>query len=405
MTISRFVTISDLDLAGKRVLVRVDFNVPVKDGKVEDDTRIRASLPTIQQLLDANAGVMLISHLGRPQEGERDQRFSLAPVANALTALLNTKVPLVDNWLDGVALEAGQVLLLENVRFENGEKANDDNLARKMAGLCDVYVNDAFATAHRAQASTHGVTKYAPVSCIGPLLLAEIEALSKALKEPARPMVAIVGGSKISTKLTVLESLLEEVDQLIVGGGIANTFLQANGDAIGNSLNEPDLIPVAEALMAKAQALGKSIPLPVDVVCGKAFDANTPAEKKTVAEIEADDLIMDVGPETVKHYSELLTKAKTIVWNGPLGVFEFESFANGTRELAQAIAKSPAYSIAGGGDTLSAIAKFGVTENISYISTGGGAFLEFMEGKKLPAITILEESARAWYAMERAREY
>ncbi|MFQ5659067.1 MAG: phosphoglycerate kinase [Gammaproteobacteria bacterium] len=405
MTLRQFVTISDLELSGKRVLVRVDFNVPVKAGCVEDDTRIRAALPTIRRLLNARAGVMLMSHLGRPTEGERDAHYSLAPVAASLSALLQRDMALITDWLGGVEVESGNLVLLENVRYEKGEATDDEELARRMGALCDVYVNDAFATAHRAQASTHGVAKYAPVACAGPLLLQELEALTRALENPAKPMMAVVGGSKISTKLTVLESLLEKIDQLIVGGGIANTFLMAAGHDIGSSLNEPDLVPVAEALMEKARQQGKEIPLPLDVVCAREFKEDAIATIKLIDEVEQDDLIMDVGPETAGAYAELLDKAETVVWNGPLGVFEFDQFSHGSRKLAEAIAGSNAFSIAGGGDTLSAISKFGVRDNISYISTGGGAFLEFLEGKELPAITILQESARAWYAMERAREF
>lgn len=402
---SDLIKIYELDLYDKRVLVREDYNVPIRDGKVEDDTRIRASLPTLNQCLEAGAKIIIISHLGRPREGEYDDRFSLAPVATCLSKLLGKDVPLIKNWINGVELADHDIVLCENVRFEKGEKDNDDELARRMASLCNIYVNDAFATAHRAQASTHGVAKYAPVSCAGPLLIAELKALSEILRAPEQPLLAIVGGAKVSTKLTILESLLKKVNQLIVGGGIANTFLAAAGYNIGNSLYEPDLVGEASRLMSQAKKRGSEIPLPTDVVCAKEYRENAEATVKKLDQISSDDLIMDIGPETAAYFSELVKKAKTIVWNGPLGVFEFEQFGNGTRLLADAIANSNAYSIAGGGDTLSAIAKYNVGKNISYISTGGGAFLEFLEGKKLPAVQILEESARAWAAMERAREF
>ncbi|MCH7695724.1 MAG: phosphoglycerate kinase [Proteobacteria bacterium] len=404
MAINRFISINDLDLGDKRVLLRVDFNVPIKDGSVVDDSRIQASITTIRELLEARAKLMLMSHLGRPEEGIHDKQYSLAPVACCLSKLLQNNVPLITDWQDGVELAPGELVLWENVRFEKGEKANDDDLARQMAAICDVYVNDAFATAHRAQASTHGVAKYAPVACAGPLLIGEVEALSKALEDPAKPLLAIVGGAKVSTKLTVLESLLPVIDQLILGGGIANTFLLAAGYNIGHSLHEPDLVPVARDLMATASQQGKHIPLPVDVVCAMQFSEDAEAICKTIDDVKQDDLIMDIGPKTARLYAELIDKAATIVWNGPLGVFEFEQFAQGTKSLANAIAKSDAFSLAGGGDTLSAINSFGVSDDISYISTGGGAFLEFIEGKQLPAISMLEESARAWYTMERARE-
>ena len=402
---SELIKIDDIDLNGKRVLIREDYNVPVKNGKVEDDTRIRASLPTIQQLLDEGAKVIITSHLGRPTEGSYDEAFSLAPVATCLSELLDREVPLIKDWLDGVDLENNDIVLCENVRFEVGEINNDEELARRMAALCNVYVNDAFATAHRAQASTHGVAKYVPVACAGPLLIAELKALTKALREPATPLVAIVGGSKISTKLTILESLVEKVDQLIVGGGIANTFLKAAGYNIGYSPFEPDLVSVANKLIESVKKRGSQIPLPMDVVCAKEFNENATAITKKIDEVENDDLIMDVGPETAAQFTDLLEQAGTIVWNGPLGVFEYDQFSHGTRTLAKAIAGSNAYSIAGGGDTISAISKFKVADDISYISTGGGAFLEFLEGKKLPAVFILEEAARAWAAMERAREF
>ena len=402
---SDLLKIYELDLTDKRVLIREDYNVPIKDGQVEDDTRIRASLPTLNQCLEAGAKLIIVSHLGRPKEGEYDERFSLAPVAKCLSELLGKEVPLIKSWINGVEFGNQEIVLCENVRFEKGEKANDDELARRMASLCNIYINDAFATAHRAQASTHGVAKYAPVACAGPLLIAELKALSGILREPKKPLIAIVGGSKVSTKLTVLESLLKKVNQLIVGGGIANTFLAAAGYNIGNSLHEPDLVGEASSLMAQAKKRGSEIPLPTDVVCAKEYSENAAATVKKMDQISDDDLIMDIGPETAAYFSELVKKAKTIVWNGPLGVFEFEQFGNGTRILADAIANSNAYSIAGGGDTLSAIARYKLDKNISYISTGGGAFLEFLEGKKLPAVQILEESARAWAAMERAREF
>ncbi len=402
---SILVKIADLDLNGKRVLVREDYNVPLKDGEVEDDTRIYASLLTINKLLDAGAKVMIMSHLGRPKEGEPDEAFSLAPVAKCLSSLLDREVPLVKDWLDGIDMENRDLVLCENVRFEVGEKDNEDEISRKMAALCNVYVNDAFATAHRAQASTHGVAKYAPISAAGPLLITELKTLSRALREPARPMVAIIGGSKVSSKLTILASLSEKVDQLIVGGGIANTFLKAAGFNVGQSLCEDDLLEVAKNLMASTKENGAEIPLPVDVVCAKEFSEHADASIKSIDHIEDDDMILDVGPETIAKFTHLLEQAETIVWNGPLGVFEFDRFSAGTRALAESIAISDAFSIAGGGDTLSAISKFGVSNKISYISTGGGAFLEFLEGNKLPAVDILEEAARAWAAMERAREY
>jgi len=383
--------IDDLDVSQKRVLVRVDFNVPLKNGKVTDDTRIRASLPTIQQLLAGNARLILMTHLGRPEEGTFDEKYSLAPVAAHLAGLLHEQVPLVRHWRQNVkALPASRIVMLENVRFEVGEADDDDDLARHLASMCDIYVNDAFATAHRAQASTHGVAKFAPQACAGPLIIREVEALTRALAKPERPLVAVVAGAKVSTKLTILESLLQVVDQLIVGGGIANTFLAAAGIAIGQSLHEPDLVTVAKRLMDSARAQDKSIPLPTDVVCGTSFDEATVATTKPVTALTAGDMIMDVGPETARTYAGLLKQAKTIVWNGPLGVFEFKQFSDGTRIMAEAIAGSDAFSIAGGGDTLAAIAKFGISNKLSYISTAGGAFLEFLEGKELPAIAILK---------------
>ena len=392
MNSERLRSIDDLDVKDKKVLVRVDFNVPVKKGKVTDDTRIRASLPTIQQLLSAGAQVLLMTHLGRPEEGKYDEKYSLAPVAARLSEILQQDVPLVRSWRrDKTAIPSGRLVMLENVRFEIGETDNADDLARHLASLCDIYVNDAFATAHRAQASTHGVAKFAPLACAGPLIIQEVTALSRALASPERPLIAVVGGAKVSTKLTILESLLAKVDQLIVGGGIANTFLAASGFAIGLSLHEPDLVDVAKQLMANAKAQGKTIPLPTDVVCGKTFDETAVATIKPVTAIAADDMVMDVGPDTASAYARLVTKAKTIVWNGPLGVFEFESFSHGTQVMAEAIASSGAFSIAGGGDTLAAISKFGISAKLSYISTAGGAFLEFLEGRDLPAISILKQ--------------
>jgi phosphoglycerate kinase len=384
----------DLDLKGKRVLIRADLNVPVKDGKVTSDIRIRESLHTVKHALNAGAKVMLMSHLGRPKEGEFDAESSMKPVADHLQTLLpNNPVRLVANWLDGVEMAEGEVVLCENVRFNKGEGKNNDDLAQKMAALCDVFVMDAFGTAHRAQASTHGVAKYAPVACAGLLLAAELDALGKALEKPTRPLVAIVGGSKVSTKLTVLESLSKVVDQLIVGGGIANTFILAEGHGIGKSLCEGDLVEKSKELIAAAKARGADIPIPVDVIVGKEFNENATATLKAITEVAEDDMIFDVGPETSKQFEAVLKKAGTIVWNGPVGVFEFEQFGAGTKSLATAIAESSAFSIAGGGDTLAAVDKYGIADKISYISTGGGAFLEFLEGKKLPAVEILEQRA------------
>ncbi len=382
---------TELDLKDKRVLIREDLNVPVKNGKVTSDARIRASLPTIEHAMKAGAKVMVMSHLGRPEEGVYSEADSLKPVAEHLEQLLGKPVRFVQDWLDGVEVESGEVVICENVRFNVGEKKNKDELAQKMATLCDIFVMDAFGTAHRAQASTHGVAKYAPVACAGPLLAAELDALGKALENPARPLVAIVGGSKVSTKLTVLESLSKVVDQLIVGGGIANTFIAAAGHPVGKSLYEADLVEEAKKLTAAAEANNGSIPVPVDVVTGKAFAEDTPAEQKAVAEVADDDMIFDVGPATAAQFAEILKNAGTIVWNGPVGVFEFDQFGAGTKALAQTIADSSAFSIAGGGDTLAAIDKYGIADKVSYISTGGGAFLEFLEGKKLPAVEILEE--------------
>lgn len=386
---------TDLDLRGKRVLIREDLNVPqADDGTITDDTRIRASMPTIQHAAQAGAKVMLMSHLGRPEEGVYTEADSLKPVAKRLSDLLGKEIRVIKDWLDGgFTIADGEVVLFENVRFNKGEGKNNDELSQKMAKLCDIYAMDAFGTAHRAQASTHGVAKYAPVACAGPLLVAELEALGKALKSPAHPLIAIVGGSKVSSKLTVLESLSHIVDQLIVGGGIANTFIKAAGYNVGKSLYEPDLVAEAQRLMQAAKSKGGSIPVPTDVVVGKKFGANEPAVVKKVADITDDDMIFDIGPETAQAYAAYLKNAATIVWNGPVGVFEFDQFGAGTKTLGIAIAESPAFSIAGGGDTLAAIAKYKISDQISYISTGGGAFLEFLEGKKLPAVEILEQRA------------
>jgi phosphoglycerate kinase len=384
--------LDDIDLAGKQVVIREDFNVPLDAGRVTEDTRLRAALPTLREVLAADgASAIVLSHLGRPTEGERDPRFSLAPVAEALAVLLGHPVRFEAVWLDGVAIAPGEVVLCENVRFEHGEIANNDRLAQRMAALGEVFVNDAFATAHRAQASTHGIAKYATIACAGPLLRAEIDALERALADPARPLVAVVGGAKVSTKLEVLESLSSKVDQLIVGGGIANTFLLAAGHAIGNSLCEPDMVDIAKRLIVTANEANAPIPIPTDVVCAKAFDRDAAATTRLISEIEADDLIMDVGPETAQRIAQILRCAGTIVWNGPLGVFEFDQFAAGTQTLAEAIADSTAFSIAGGGDTLAAIAKFDIATEVSYISTGGGAFLECIAGKTLPAVAILND--------------
>lgn len=383
------INMQDINLSTKRVLIRQDLNVPIKDGKVTSDVRIRASLPTIQQAHAAGAMVMLMSHIGRPTEGQYDEAFSLKPVAEHLSRLLNLPVRLEKDWIDGIEGEPGDIILCENVRFNVGEKKDDEILAKKMAALCDVFVMDAFGTAHRAQASTHGVAKFAATACAGPLLAAELEALGKALFKPAQPMLAIVGGAKVSTKLTVLDSMLDKVDQLIVGGGIANTFIAAQGYSVGKSLYEPDLLDQARALMLKAEKNGASIPVPVDVVCAKAFSEKAAATVKLVKDVEEDDLILDVGPQTAKQYADLVKAAGTIVWNGPLGVFEFDQFAEGTKTLSQAIADSDGFSIAGGGDTLAAVDKYNIADKVSYISTGGGAFLEFLEGKALPAVTVL----------------
>ena len=386
------IKMTDLDLVGKRVLIRQDLNVPIKDGKVSSDKRIRASLPTIEYAVKAGAKVILMSHLGRPTEGEYDEQFSLRPVAHHLSSLLGKKVTLVRDWIDGVGdISNGDVVMCENVRFNKGEKKNDAALAKKMAALCDIYVMDAFGTAHRAQASTHGVAQHALVACAGPLLAGELEALEKALDNPSRPMVAVVGGSKVSTKLTVLDSLSKVVDQLIVGGGIANTFIAAAGHNVGKSLYEAGLVDEAKRLMAAAKEKGGEIPVPVDVVCGKEFSETATAETKKVEDVVDDDMIFDVGPETAKQYADILKKAGTVVWNGPVGVFEFDQFGEGTKALGLAIAESDAFSIAGGGDTLAAVDKYGIADRVSYISTGGGAFLEFLEGKKLPTVEMLEQ--------------
>ncbi|MEE8059136.1 MAG: phosphoglycerate kinase [Pseudomonadales bacterium] len=380
----------DLNLAGKRVLIREDLNVPINAGKVSSDARIYAALPTIEHALQVGAKVIVMSHLGRPTEGEFDPQFSMQPVADHLTGLLGRAVPVINDWQNGVELANGELALLENVRFNPGEKKDDQALSKAYASLCDIFVMDAFGTAHRAQASTHGVAKYAPVACAGPLLTGELEALSRALANPQRPMVAIVGGSKVSTKLTVLETLADRVDQLVVGGGIANTFLAASGKPVGKSLCEHGLIDNAKKLMAKTD-----IPIPVDVVTGKEFSAGTAASLKPADAVEEDDMIFDIGPETAAQIADILKNAKTILWNGPVGVFEFDQFGEGTKAISEAIANSDAFSLAGGGDTLAAIDKYAIADNISYISTGGGAFLEYVEGKVLPAVAVLEERARA----------
>jgi len=376
---------TDLDLSGKRVLIRQDLNVPIKNGEVSSDKRIIASLPSILYAINAGAKVMITSHLGRPNAGEFDKNFSLEPVANHLSELLGQPVRLESNWLDGVEIEAGEVILFENVRFNVGEKENDEALSKKMAALCDICVQDAFGTAHRAHASTYGVAKYAPIACAGPLLISELEALGQALDNPKRPLVAIVGGSKVSTKLTVLDALSKIVDQLVVGGGIANTFIAAQGHGVGQSLCEHDLIPTAKALMDKCD-----IPIPKDVVCGKEFSEFANAETKSSTNVSSDDMIFDLGPKSIDVLCEILQNAGTILWNGPVGVFEFNQFSKGTERIANAIAESEAFSIAGGGDTIAAIDKFKIVNKISYISTGGGAFLEFLEGKQLPVVEILD---------------
>ena len=381
------IAMSDVDLRGKRVLIREDFNVPMKDGAITDDTRLRAGVPTLRAALEAGATVIVMSHLGRPVEGEWDASLSLAPVAEALSALLDLPVGFAKQWIDGIDAAPGSITLCENVRFLVGEKRNDHALSARMATLCDVFVNDAFATAHRAQASTEGVARAAPVAVAGPLLAAELLALDRALSNPRRPLVAIVGGAKVSTKLALLESLVDKVDQLIVGGGIANTFLSAAGRAVGASLCENEMTDIAARLIAS----DADIPIPTDVVCAKQFSASEPGVVKNVADVSADDMIMDLGPDSIKVISAAIENAGTVLWNGPLGVFEFSGFAAGTRQLAEAIAASNAFSVAGGGDTLAAIATFGVSDDISYISTGGGAFLEFIEGKTLPAVAALND--------------
>ncbi len=389
----QFKKLTDLALAGKRVLIRVDMNVPLKNGVIGDDTRIRASLPSIEHCLKAGASVILMTHLGRPTEGEPKPEDSLAPVAARLSELLGQTVTVAGDWQNGVALAAGDVVMLENVRLNKGEKKNNEALGRAYASLCDIFVNDAFGTAHRAEASTHAVAQFAPVACAGILLAAELDALGKALLAPARPLVAIVAGSKVSTKLTLLEALADKVDQLIVGGGIANTFLLAEGKTIGKSLAEADLVEDARRVIAKIRARGGNVPLPSDVVCATEFSESAAATLKNVAEVGTDDMILDIGPDSAKELAGIVANAGTVVWNGPVGVFEIEQFSHGTQALGEAIAKSAAFSIAGGGDTLAAIAKYGLTEQISYISTGGGAFLEFLEGKELPAVAILGERA------------
>ena len=384
-------SMNDMALHGQRVLIRQDLNVPVKNGKVTSDARIKASIPTIKAALDAGAAVMVMSHLGRPTEGEPAEEFSLQPVVDYLNDALDVPVKLVKDYLDGIELVDGELVILENVRFNEGEKKDDETLSKQYAALCDIFVMDAFGTAHRAQASTHGVAKFATQACAGPLLAAELDALGKALDNPKRPMVAIVGGSKVSTKLTVLKTLAEKVDQLIVGGGIANTFIAAQGHNVGKSLVEMDLTEQATQLMNNAQANGGNIPVPTDVVVGAAFDENTEATLKHVSEVTDEDMIFDIGPDSSKALDSIIKNAGTIVWNGPVGVFEFEQFSAGTKALSEAIAASDAFSIAGGGDTLAAVDKYGIADKVSYISTGGGAFLEFLEGKTLPAVAILEE--------------
>ncbi len=390
------IKMQDVNLAGKRVFIRADLNVPQDDqGKITDDTRIRASAPAIASALKAGAAVMVTSHLGRPTEGEFNAADSLEPIARRMGEILGVPVALKRDWIDRVDVKNGEVVMLENCRFNKGEKKNDDALAKKMAALCDVYVNDAFGTAHRAEATTQGIAKYAPVACAGPLMAAELDALGKALQKPARPMIAIVAGSKVSSKLTILKSLAEKVDQLIVGGGIANTFMLAAGLRIGKSLAEPGLVSEAHDIIDMMKARGAQVPLPVDVVVGAELSARARANQVAADQVGADDMILDIGPKSAATLAALIAKAGTIVWNGPVGVFEFDQFGSGTKVVAQAIADSAAFSIAGGGDTLAAIAKYGITDRISYISTGGGAFLEFLEGKKLPAVEVLEQRAQA----------
>jgi phosphoglycerate kinase len=382
-------TLDQFDIQGQRVLIRSDLNVPIQNGQVTSDARITSSLPTMRQALDAGAAVMVMSHLGRPTEGEFSDQFSLKPVAEKLTELLGQPVELVSDWIDGVDLQPGQLVLLENVRFLKGEKANDDALAEKMAALCDLFVMDAFATAHRAQASTEGVIRHAKAACAGPLLAAEVQALDKALANPKRPLVAIVGGAKVSGKLNVLEALIDKVDQLIVGGGIANTFLAAAGHRIGNSLHEPDLIDTAKALMKQAEEKGATIPLPTDVLTAERFHQEAHASLRDVSRIHADEMILDIGPETAGHLAGIIRSAGTVIWNGPLGVFEFDAFHSGTQAIARAVAACQGFTLAGGGDTIAAIEKFHVADRIDYISTAGGAFLEYVEGKELPALAAL----------------
>jgi phosphoglycerate kinase len=395
MNILRFQDLVDQGrIAGRRVFIRADLNVPQDDsGAITEDTRIRASVPCVKMALDAGAAVMVTSHLGRPTEGAFKPEDTLAPVAARLGELLGREVPLVSDWVDGVQVAPGQVVMLENCRLNKGEKKNDEALARKMAALCDVFVHDAFGTAHRAEASTYGIAQYAPVACAGPLLSAEIDAISKALADPRRPLVAIVAGSKVSTKLTILKSLADKVDGLVVGGGIANTFMLAEGLPIGHSLAEPDLLDEARAVIATMKARGAAVPIPVDVVTAKSFAADAPATVKSAAEVADDDLILDIGPRTAAALAERLKAAGTIVWNGPVGVFEFDAFSHGTEAIARAVAESAAFSIAGGGDTLAAIAKYGIERDVGYISTGGGAFLEVLEGRTLPAFQVLEQRA------------
>jgi len=390
-----FIKLPDLDLAGKRVLIRADLNVPVKDGKVTSDARITASMPSVEHCMKAGAKVMVMSHRGRPEEGKVDEENSMAPIAATMSAKLGKDVRLIKDYLDGgFDVAEGEVVLLENVRFNAGEKKDDEALAKKYAALCDVFVMDAFGTAHRAQASTHGAGKFAPTACAGLLLAGELDSLAKALADPARPMVAIVGGSKVSTKLTVLEALSEKVDQLVVGGGIANTFLKAVGCNVGKSLCEDDLVDTANALIEKMKARGASIPIAVDVVCGKKFDENEPAVLKDADKAEDDDMIFDIGPKSAQQLADIIAKAGTIIWNGPVGVFEFDQFGEGTKTVAMAIANSDGFSLAGGGDTIAAIQKYDIYDKVSYISTAGGAFLEYLEGKTLPAVAMLEERAR-----------
>ncbi len=390
----KLLTLNDVSLNGARVLIRSDLNVPFNEqGQITDDTRIRASLPAIKLALEAGASVMVVSHLGRPTAGEFDEKYSLAPVARRLTELLGLEVTLVKNWLSGVAIEPGQVILLENCRMNVGETSNDEALSQNMAKLCDVYVNDAFGTAHRAHASTHGIAKYVKTAVAGPLVMAEVDALSKALSSTRRPLVAIVGGAKVSTKLTILSSLANKVDHLILGGGIANTFLMAQGKTVGASLTEKDLVQEATKVTALIERNGGQIPLPTDVVCATSFDEKAPGVLKSVDDIADGEMVLDFGPETMKEIENIIRSAGTVVWNGPVGVFEFPSFEGGTRAMAQAIAASTAFSIAGGGDTIAAVTKFGVADKIDYISTAGGAFLEFLEGKTLPALDILEKRA------------